>query len=112
MKRCPECRRDYYDDTLSFCLEDGSELVHGVSADKIATDDPATAILHTTDAVAESPTSAQIHTTGQTAFISSETAQPSISHIASGKNSIIAAALGIFLVTSLGVGGYWLYGRG
>ena len=22
MKRCPECRRDYYDDTLSFCLEE------------------------------------------------------------------------------------------
>ena len=41
MKRCPECRRDYYDDTLSFCLEDGSPLVYGVSED-----DPATAILN------------------------------------------------------------------
>ena len=40
MKRCPECRRDYFDDTLSFCLEDGTALVHGVSADE-----PATAIL-------------------------------------------------------------------
>lgn len=40
MKRCPECRRDYYDDTLSFCLEDGTPLLHGVSADE-----PATAIL-------------------------------------------------------------------
>jgi TolB-like protein len=40
MKRCPECRRDYFDDTLSFCLEDGSPLVYGVSED-----DPATAIL-------------------------------------------------------------------
>lgn len=26
MKRCPECRRDYVDDSLSFCLEDGSVL--------------------------------------------------------------------------------------
>ncbi len=34
MKRCPECRRDYYDDTLSFCLEDGTPLVYGVSADE------------------------------------------------------------------------------
>jgi len=40
MKRCPECRRDYTDDTLSFCLEDGTPLVYGVSADE-----PATAIL-------------------------------------------------------------------
>lgn len=24
MKRFPECRRDYYDDTLIFCLEDGT----------------------------------------------------------------------------------------
>ncbi|MBK6724783.1 MAG: hypothetical protein IPG58_16405 [Acidobacteria bacterium] len=25
MKRCPECRRDYYDDTLPYCLDDGNE---------------------------------------------------------------------------------------
>ncbi len=29
MKRCPECRRDYYDDTLGFCLDDGSRLLDG-----------------------------------------------------------------------------------
>ncbi|MBA3353944.1 MAG: hypothetical protein H0U23_16250, partial [Blastocatellia bacterium] len=29
MKRCPECRLDYYDETLSFCLDDGAALVHG-----------------------------------------------------------------------------------
>lgn len=29
MKRCPECRRDYFDDTLLYCLEDGSPLVQG-----------------------------------------------------------------------------------
>ncbi|MEP7148294.1 MAG: alpha/beta hydrolase [Acidobacteriota bacterium] len=40
MKRCPKCRRDYYDDTLSFCLEDGTPLVYGVAADE-----PATAIM-------------------------------------------------------------------
>jgi TolB-like protein len=44
MKRCPECRRDYYDDTLSFCLEDGEQLVYGVSNDRIMADEPATAI--------------------------------------------------------------------
>jgi hypothetical protein len=24
MKRCPECKRDYYDDSLMYCLDDGS----------------------------------------------------------------------------------------
>jgi pimeloyl-ACP methyl ester carboxylesterase len=27
MKRCPECRRAYADETLNFCLDDGSRLV-------------------------------------------------------------------------------------
>ena len=40
MKRCPECRKDYLDDTLLFCLDDGTSLVQGS-----VTDEPATAIL-------------------------------------------------------------------
>ena len=41
MKRCPECGRDYNDDSLSFCLDDGSELLFGPAA----IDEPATAVL-------------------------------------------------------------------
>ena len=33
MKRCPECRRDYYDDSLAYCLDDGSVLVDGPAQD-------------------------------------------------------------------------------
>ena len=40
MKRCPECRRDYSDDTLSFCLDDGARLLDGPTMYE-----PATAIL-------------------------------------------------------------------
>ena len=29
MKRCPECRRDYYDDSLFYCLDDGTSLLDG-----------------------------------------------------------------------------------
>src|SRR5690348_6074843 len=29
MKRCPECRRDYYDDSLLYCLDDGTALLDG-----------------------------------------------------------------------------------
>ena len=31
MKKCPECRRDYADDTLNFCLYDGAQLVRGTT---------------------------------------------------------------------------------
>jgi TolB-like protein/tetratricopeptide (TPR) repeat protein len=59
MKRCPECRRDYYDDTLLYCLDDGNALIDGpVSVDETRTailsekagfgDEPQTAILNST----------------------------------------------------------------
>src|SRR5437868_1015445 len=70
MKRCPECRRDYYDDTLIYCLDDGSALLEGPAS----TDEPRTAILsafgvpHVEGSSSESPTRPQIHTTDQTAI--------------------------------------------
>ncbi|HVF46161.1 MAG TPA: tetratricopeptide repeat protein [Pyrinomonadaceae bacterium] len=48
MKRCPECRRDYYDDTLLYCLDDGNALLEGPAS----MDEPATAILSEPGAVA------------------------------------------------------------
>lgn len=41
MKRCPECWRDYYDDSLSFCLDDGGRLLDGPAS----YDGPTTAVL-------------------------------------------------------------------
>ena len=37
MKRCPECRRDYYDETLLYCLDDGTALVDGPTIAESAT---------------------------------------------------------------------------
>ncbi|MBA3352093.1 MAG: hypothetical protein H0U23_06650 [Blastocatellia bacterium] len=88
MKRCPECRRDYYDETLSFCLDDGTPLVHGsVPVGHDSPDEPQTAILSepgadrgpqtgspagVVDATGfphgEERTRPQIHTTDQTAI--------------------------------------------
>ncbi|MFL6468319.1 MAG: hypothetical protein ACJ72Z_10220, partial [Pyrinomonadaceae bacterium] len=42
MKRCPECRRDYFDDSLLYCLDDGSALLEGPSSAK----EMPTAVLH------------------------------------------------------------------
>ncbi|MEP6704062.1 MAG: tetratricopeptide repeat protein, partial [Acidobacteriota bacterium] len=72
MKRCPECRRDYADDTLLYCLEDGIPLVQGsVPIDQMSADDPATAILHRSDLPTETPTKPQISTTNETAILAS-----------------------------------------
>lgn len=40
MKRCPECRKDYFDDSLVYCLDDGAALIQGS-----VTDEPPTAVL-------------------------------------------------------------------
>lgn len=40
MKKCPQCGREY-DNTMSFCLDDGAELLYGPAS----VDEPATAIL-------------------------------------------------------------------
>src|SRR5436305_761872 len=42
MKRCPSCQRTYEDDSLAFCLEDGTALV---SESSIDSDLPATLIM-------------------------------------------------------------------
>ena len=71
MKRCPECRRDYYDDTLLYCLDDGNSLLEGPAS----MDEPATAILSEPGAIAtgfrdgEAQTRAQINPTDQTAIL-------------------------------------------
>src|SRR5688572_320184 len=63
MKRCPECRRDYYDDTLLYCLDDGSAHLDGPAS----IDEPATAILSgsASRSPQEASTSAYIKTTAE-----------------------------------------------
>src|SRR4051812_10451008 len=65
MKRCPECRRDYYDETLLYCLDDGNALLDGPAS----MDEPATAILDITAPPGDVATRAQIHLTDQTAVL-------------------------------------------
>jgi hypothetical protein len=44
MKRCPECGREY-DNSMSFCLDDGAELLYGpASGDDPLIDGPAVLI--------------------------------------------------------------------
>ncbi len=73
MKKCPQCGRGYNDDSMSFCLDDGAELLFGPAS----MDEPATAILSEPPVLsdgqfAESATRPQIHTTDHTAVFPSE----------------------------------------
>ena len=106
MKRCPECGREY-DNSLSFCLDDGAELLYGPAASHFhedawsntgvtGADDPATAIM-----TSEAPTRV---VSGQ--GFSSDRAPAAAS---SNRRVSAIAALGVFLAVVLGVGGYWFY---
>ena len=68
MKRCPQCSREY-DVSMSFCLDDGAELLYGPAS----ITEPQTAILHEIAPSNEAATRAQIPTTGTTAVLSSIT---------------------------------------
>ena len=57
MKKCPQCGREY-DLSMSFCLDDGSELLYGP-----ASDEPATAILHETAPPGDAVTRVHTRTT-------------------------------------------------
>ena len=95
MKRCPQCRRDYYDDTLSFCLEDGAELVYGVREGE-----PATAILHDTAPSNEARTRAQIHTTASP----SDSGHPSQKQNFSARRSVkplVASIIAILVLVAV-----------
>ena len=71
MKRCPDCGRDYNDETLRFCLDDGSELLFGPAS----MDEPVTAILSEPPvsagglASSENPTRPFVYTTDQTPIL-------------------------------------------
>ena len=63
MKRCPECRRDYYDDSLLYCLDDGSALLEG-PASTVDASEPATAVFPTVAIPSERPTLRHVDVAG------------------------------------------------
>ncbi len=139
MKRCPACGRDYYDDSLSYCLDDGSELLFGPAKSEppvpqasaygslsepgaAATgfpDEPQTAILSKPGAVAtgshseEATTQAFIHTTAAEArgSLDSRSERPSLSanRTAKPRKSFDKRLILVPLVLAVIVGGYFGY---
>lgn len=120
MKRCPQCGREY-DLTMSYCLDDGSELLYGparsepgASVTGFRTEEPQTAILPeppfsgSGNFSGESATRPQIHNTDQTQLF------PTRSELGLG-NSSKNKSLPVRLLAWLGiaalmiVGGFFAY---
>jgi TolB-like protein/Flp pilus assembly protein TadD len=97
MKRCSECRRDYFDDSLLYCLDDGAPLLEGPSMDE-----PPTAVF------GSSPTQNKTEFMPAGIVTAETTAgSPSVSRT----RSSVIALIGIVLLGALATGGYFYYGR-
>jgi len=101
MKRCPECRRDYYDDSLAYCLDDGAVLLDGPPT----VDEPATALItpHVTE-----PATRTLDSRATDAVQRTRTSPAN----ASRRSSLIAGVVAVVCVALLGIGGYLYYERG
>ena len=107
MKRCPECRRDYTDETLNYCLDDGATLVDGPASPGGI--EPATAIFHTTDTANDAPTRSQLRTTDATAILS-DTSQSPAAETKRRTNWLMFAPLVAILIGASAIGAFFLSG--
>ncbi len=101
MKRCPQCRRDYYNETLLYCLDDGAPLLDGPAT----VDEPATISL---------PTETQVRP-GTIDEPATKTFPTDIRTSGGGTanwRTVIACVLGLFLVAALAAGSYFYFFRG
>jgi Tol biopolymer transport system component len=96
MKRCPECRRDYYDETLLYCLDDGTPLLEGPASGN----EPATAVFNDSALAGKAATRAQIHSTEPPSSANRDRIYRS--------PAAIAGVIALLAIASVGVG-YGIY---
>lgn len=96
MKLCPQCHREYSDETLNFCLDDGTWL-----REISEVNEPRTAI------ISEPPVSAGGRSASEspTRIHSAE----DLSGNFAGKRKLVLGILGILLITAIGIAAYWFY---
>ena len=95
MKRCPECRRDYFDDSLLYCLDDGAALLEGP-----ASVEPATAILS-----GEEKTRIQSNQPSGPSF------QTTPGPAGSNRKPILLGILAAAIISAFGLASYIYFGR-
>jgi TolB-like protein/tetratricopeptide (TPR) repeat protein len=100
MKRCPKCGRNYSDETLNFCLDDGAALLDGPGTGEAATE-----LL-----TSESPTRAYAeHQTEEDSSRFTSRGRPGQQE--SLRNSLVTAIVAVILLAAIGLGAYWYYQR-
>ncbi len=120
MKRCPECRRDYYDETLLYCLDDGTALVNGPAKDATAhsarggsvSEEPKTAILGSDIAGSEFPTRRQVDSVIDEVPLTGNAPHPdsdSENKVSSGRNTSIVVVATFVVVVATSVAAYLFY---
>ena len=109
MKRCPQCNRVEADDTLIFCRVDGSPLAEASS--EVATSLLPNAVTNPANVRLTGPTTVLPTSDAQSSTRQLSEAPSPRPHVASTRNSLLAGAIGIIVVTALGVGSYLKYGR-
>lgn len=106
MKRCPQCGRDYNDDSMSFCLDDGAELLFGPGGGSSTNDEPATAILPVQGAAAGGLSEPRDETEGATAILPSAVVAGGSDPRRSFDKRLILAPIVIALIGLAGFFGY------
>ncbi|MEO6334872.1 MAG: tetratricopeptide repeat protein, partial [Pyrinomonadaceae bacterium] len=118
MKRCPICRRDYYDETLLYCLDDGAALVDGPGKDSPAhsarpgaafDDEPRTALLGSSSAPSEAPTRQQVNPGSP--GVPDPSHPVSKDHDRSRRKAAIALVAGLVALAAIGAAAYSFYSR-
>lgn len=94
MKRCPECRKDYRDETLLYCLDDGAQLVPGTSGTEHAT-----AILPADRLMMEQPVSSLA---GATSSYDPDETDNAVEARWSRKRKLVAGTLAGVVIIALG----------
>ena len=100
MKRCPECGREF-DLSMSFCLDDGAELLYGPAS----MDEPATAVYPEVPETDEAPTRTY-ENDGST-----EASKPLAAVKGGRTRNLVLAGVAIVTLTAVAIGAYWYYGR-
>jgi len=95
MKRCPKCRRDYFDDSLAFCLDDGERLLEGPAPDGSPTE------LMPGVATSDEPTTLALHDAVTTAEIQPKTKRA---------GPLLALTIAVILLAGFGWLAYSYYG--
>lgn len=109
MKVCPKCHSTFTDETLSFCLTDGTPLIHkDIGLENVSSEFSNANTVFDSDSTLFSSVS---HTTDpqshaqQTQFLSN----PQVAASGSGKSPMLYVLLTVVVLAAVGGGAFWLF---